>query len=207
MLARLSSNEALTRAGLGRRYAVASWDEISPALLEPCRAYCEDLPRHVADGRGLVLVGGVGTGKSHAMALVADRALDHQIAWARTRTDDGDGELLTRPCAVEWVAAPVLYRILHRPGDGDNPERIGEFERADMLFIDDFDRLYAHEWQVMQFEALMEVRYSERRATCMTLNSLRVLQVPDLERTLDRLEECSVVVLLGDEVRSRRRSA
>ncbi len=200
MMERLSSNRALRQAGVGVRHEIASWDELTPQLLEPVAEYCESIKRHICDGHGLVLVGGYGTGKTCAMALVVDAALQVVLAIG----DHNGGQIVPKPARVEWIAGSVLLRILHRPGARDHPERIDEFERAHLLVVDDWHKLYLTDWNVMQLEALMDIRYAQRRATCMTLNTNRLLQREDLAGTRDRLRETSTVVVLGEDVKSRR---
>ncbi|MEA3400775.1 MAG: hypothetical protein U9R79_05950 [Armatimonadota bacterium] len=198
-LERQVSDAYLAAVGVGRRYRIASWAEITPELRDDVAAYCQNIDQHMRDGYGLTLVGGVGTGKTCALVLVADAAL--AVRWPYGRYGD---QPVTKPATVEWMLGPVLYRILHRPDQRHHRERIAAFEAADLLIIDDFDRLYATEWDVMQLEALMELRHSEKRSVCLSLNSLDLLRQPELERTLDRLRENSDIVQLADDVQSRR---
>jgi len=209
---RVISNEGLARHNVPVRYRNASWEAITPELEDDVRDYCRNIVGNLRSGHGITLVGGVGVGKTHALVLVVDAAL--QVQWRGDRIgasrgnahDEGDTGVQwhTTRATVEWTLGPKLYSVLHHPDAPGHREKIARYEACDLLVIDDFDRLYATDWNVMQLEALLEVRHSELRATALSLNSTNLLKTDQLTRTLDRLTENSIVVKLGKSVESRR---
>jgi DNA replication protein DnaC len=204
---RQSSSTLLVEVGVPTRYLTASWDELTPQIAEPITAYCENIERNLRTGRGLLIFGGYGTGKTSALVLIVDAALqvDLPVSYAIPTWEEEEGVVeIIRPAEVRFVVGSDLYRMLHRPDD--YAERLADLEAADLLVIDDFDQLYATDWNVMQFEALMDQRYGQMRSTVMSANSSALLDRQELARMRDRLRETSEVVLVGDEVRSRRGS-
>jgi len=197
---------------LPERYQRASWEKITPELADDVRDYCRNIVVNLRDGHGIALVGGVGVGKTHALALIMDAAA--QVQWRMEYSwpdwehvdEEGNPRMIwdTRPATIEWTLGPKLYSVLHRPDAPGHREKIERYETCDLLVVDDFDRLYVTDWNAMQLEALMEVRHSEQRAVALSLNSTEVLQSDKFERTLDRLKENSTVVRLGNSVKSRR---
>jgi hypothetical protein len=205
-------NEWIGGCGVPRRYREATWEGVTPELREDVQTYCREIAKNLRDGHGITLVGGVGVGKTHALVLIVDAALS--VKWRtdvcledwQNLDDDGKPNVIwqVRDATVEWALGPKLYSVLHRPDAPGHREKIAKCETCDLLVIDDFDRLYATDWNIMQLEALMEVRHSERRATALSLNSTQVLQSEKFARTLDRLMENSTVVRLGKNLKSRR---
>lgn len=200
---RRATAEALRAIGVGERYLSARWDEVHPAIRGLLQHYVDNLQRHMIEGVGLILAGGYGTGKTSAMVLVADAALVTPVPIGTVRSAFGDEpETIYRDAVVLWTAGAHLYRMLHRPAE--YRDEIARLETADLLVIDDFDQLYSTAWNILQLEALMDARYGNRLATCMTLNNLDVLKQPELSRLRDRVRESAVVAVLGDDIPSRR---
>jgi hypothetical protein len=213
----LGAKRVIGNAGLGyhnvpSRYREATWEALTEELRDDVRTYCRQIVTNLRDGHGIAFIGGVGVGKTHALVLIVDAALSvlwrGDVSWEDHQNLDEDGnpriEWQVNRATVEWTLGPKLYSVLHRPDAPGHRERIEKYETCDLLVIDDFDRLYATDWNIMQLEALMEVRHSERRATALSLNSTQVLQSEKFERTLDRLTENSTVVRLGKSLKSRR---
>ena len=201
-LCRCMSREALLAAGVPLRYSIASWDEITPALLDDLHGYCEDIAAHIRDGYGLTLVGPYGCGKTMGAVLALDQAMAAPGELTGYVGDPPHIREIRRPFACRFGLASELSLVLHHPGHGDNLERIEGWKQADFLVIDDFHKFYASDWDLYQLEALMDARHAERRATCLTLNDLGLFD--RLPGVADRLRESSMMLLMGDEVESKR---
>jgi DNA replication protein DnaC len=140
------------------------------------RKFIEDLDQNLADGRGLWLSGGTGTGKTTLAMLVSKAALQ----------------------ANHSVAIYSLPKLLARIRNTYDSEPGGDsyltfFERltsVDLLHIDDLGAEKRSDWVLEQLYALVNERYDERRAMLVTTNLNEIeLQEQIGERTVSRLLE------------------
>ena len=180
----------LAEAGIGERY----WGATRGLLREPAEicAYLDDLSANVSAGRGLVLLGPVGVGKSAALALVAREAYAAKVrTWATT---------VTR----------LMSHLLRGTEMRRHQSRMGETVEEDpkvrpLLLLDEFGAAYESDYAMAAFEDYMGWRYDNKRATCVAAN-----RTPDelranthYARMIDRWREtCQVVVIGGESMRS-----
>ncbi len=168
--------------GIGERYAEATIEQIAnPQVRGTVRGYCENIDLYVRrGGRGLLLSGGVGTGKTCALALVAIAAREARMM-------------------VEYRHAVDLFRDL-----AENAAGLHCCEMADLLIIDDLGTEYAHEWPQSQFDRLIEHRHAARRPTCVSTNVAPrdMATVAQYARVFDRLR--STCEMLGTGTQSMR---
>jgi len=167
----------------------ATWDGLAAKTesRETLSLYCSTIGRRVAVGEGVVLIGDVGTGKTCAMALIAQAALD-----------PGGG------IETVFTGASALLRKLHRVGTGSMEyqiEQIAEWN-CRLLLLDDLGVEYRSPFASSLFHDLMEHRVAHRLATCVTTN-LTTDQIRGYSaRLYDRLRMCCVFVpLLGTSQR------
>lgn len=201
-LCRCMTREALLAAGVPLRYSIASWDEITPQLLDDLHHYCEDIAAHIRDGYGLTIIGPYGCGKTCAAVLALDQAMAAPGHLTGYVGDPPNVRELRRAFSCHFGLASEMSLVLHHPGHGDNLERIEAWKEADFLVVDDFHKFYVAPWDLYQLEALMDARHAGRRATLLTLNDMGLFD--KLPGVYDRLRESSRVVVVGDEVESRR---
>ena len=165
----------LQAVGFGRRYCYPTWEKVFADGREVLRAYAEDIGARIAEGRGLMILGGLGRGKTHALALLALAACGkHDVA---------------------YILAPDLYDLLHRT-DPEARAKADYYREVDLLLLDDADRVYSGgEWAMARFDGFMEHRHANMRATCVTVNDFGTLRdQPLLARTLDRWRETMELV-------------
>lgn len=202
-LTRQVDNEALMAAGVPPRYHVASWDEVTSAILTQLHEYCLEIDAHIRDGYGMTFLGPYGTGKSFASVLVLDAALG-----ADGRVDfyagDGDNKRpIYEPYRCYFCLASEMSVVLHRPSADGHMALIRDWTEADLLVIDDWHKMYlGADWDRSQLEALMDARHAHLRSTILTVNDLEVFK--KLPGVRDRLRESGELVIVGDEVPSRR---
>jgi DNA replication protein DnaC len=165
-------------------------DARSRAVVAQVRAYLDDLDANLGDGRGLWLLGDVGTGKT-TLAMLVSR---HAIEAGRT---------------VAIYSLPRLLARIRRTYDADPGEDsyLSFFERltsVDLLHIDDLGAEKSSEWVLEQLYAIVDERYQAQRSMVVTTN----LPVEQLEeqigaRTVSRLVEIcgDPLLLLGDDRR------
>jgi DNA replication protein DnaC len=165
--------------------------DLGPAAVETIRAYAADLTENLRAGRGIWLMGDVGTGKTTLAMLVSRLALEagHTVA---------------------IYSLPRLLSRIRRTYDAEAGEQsyLEFFERltsVDLLHLDDLGAEKSSDWVLEQLYAIVNDRYETQRSIVVTTN----LQEPELreqigERTVSRLAEiCDqyVIPLYGADLR------
>ena len=165
-------------AGIGSRYQKAEWPRVSAEIVGPLRAYCDG----IGAGTNLILLGGVGTGKTSALALVARAAVDAGIR-------------------VAWRYTPALFDQLHKQDPAAEVARMAGF-----LVLDDFGVQYASDWPMSRFDALVEARYSEYKPVAVSTNRdwSDLTGDPLYARIVSRWREDAVIMATGGEDRRGR---
>ena len=159
-------------------------------VIQDVRAYCEAIDERLGAGRGLWLMGGVGTGKTSLAMLVSKTALE-------------------RGHSVAIYSVPRLLSRIRRTYDAEAGEQsyLEFFDRltsVDLLHLDDLGAEKSSDWVLEQLYAIVNERYESERSIVVTTN----LGQPELEeqigpRTVSRLVEiCShPLPLFGDDQR------
>jgi DNA replication protein DnaC len=165
---------------------------MDPMIVRVVRSYCERLDDNLEEGRGLWLMGDVGTGKTTLAMLVSKTALE-----------------AGRSVAI--YSLPKLLAQIRRTYDAERGEQsyLQFFERltsVDLLHIDDLGAEKRSDWVLEQLYALVNERYEEKRSIVVTTN----LDQAELEeqigpRTVSRLVEIcgDPVPLFGEDRRIR----
>ena len=184
------------------RYRGVSFDRppVSDMARDPGRApvfgtireYAEHVSERLDEGRGLWLMGDVGTGKTTLAMLVSKAAVE----------------------AGRTVAIYSLPRLLARirrtydadPGEDSYLEFFRRLTSVDLLHIDDLGAEKSSDWVLEQLYAIVDDRYQSQRAMVVTTN----LKPGELEdqigpRTVSRLVEIcgDPLPLFGDDLRYR----
>jgi len=147
-------------------------------------AYVRDWEQNRKAGRGLMLVGPVGCGKSHLLYAVLQ-------------------ELVRRGVSGFGQTVPDLLDEL-RPGRGYADEKILLLRGIDLLLLDDLGAQRDTEWVTERLFVILNARYNNVLPTLITSNlTLEELdKVPGWKRITDRiLEMCDVVRLEGQSHR------
>ena len=166
-------------------------DPRSKTVVRQIRSYVEDLDANLAAGRGLWLMGDVGTGKTTLAMLVSRHAIEADRS-------------------VAIYSLPRLLARIRRTYDADSREEsyLSFFERltsVDLLHIDDLGAEKSSDWVLEQLYAIVDERYESQRGMVVTTN----LEVEELvrqigERTVSRLVEIcgDPLPLRGTDLRS-----
>jgi DNA replication protein DnaC len=182
-----------------KRYRGVSFDRppvpeiarVAPDVVQSVRRYVQDVGANLDAGRGLWLMGDVGTGKTTLAMIVSKAALD----------------------AGRSVAIYSLPRLLNliRGAIETEAGMVGFLERlaaVDLLHIDDLGVENTTEWVLEQLYSIVNTRYEDERAMVVTTN----LRYEDLieqlgERTVSRLVAIcgNVLPLFGDDDRRAHR--
>jgi DNA replication protein DnaC len=166
--------------------------ELDATVVGVVREYVERLDENLREGRGLWLMGDVGTGKTSLAMLVSKAALEHGRS-------------------VAIYSLPRLLARIRRTYDAEAGEQsyLEFFERltaVDVLHVDDLGAEKRSDWVLEQLYALVDERYESQRSIVVTTN----LDQASLEdqigaRTVSRLVEVcgDPLPLFGDDLRYR----
>jgi DNA replication protein DnaC len=166
--------------------------ELDRTVTGVVREYVEDLDRNLEAGRGLWLMGDVGTGKTSLAMLVSKQALE-----------------AGRSVAI--YSLPRLLARIRRTYDAEAGEQsyLEFFERltsVDLLHIDDLGAEKRSDWVLEQLYALVDERYESRQSIVVTTNLDQArLEEQIGARTVSRLVEIcgDPLPLFGDDLRYR----
>ena len=179
---RCRSNQIALRRTAGlegrvpKRYRGVSFDRppvlgMPKPIVSEVRRYVRNIDARLDEGRGLWLMGDVGTGKTTLAMIVSKAALD----------------------AGRSVAIYSLPRLLNliRGAIETESGMIGFLERltaVDLLHIDDLGVENTTEWVLEQLYSIVNTRYEDERAMIVTTNLRYEELVQQLgERTISRL--------------------
>jgi DNA replication protein DnaC len=166
--------------------------DLDATVVGAVRAFVDGLDEHLESGRGLWLMGDVGTGKTSLAMLVSKAALESGRS-------------------VAIYSLPRLLARIRRTYDADAGEQsyLEFFERltaVDLLHVDDLGAEKRSDWVLEQLYALVDERYESQRSVLVTTN----LDQAELEeqigaRTVSRLVEIcgDPLPLFGDDLRYR----
>lgn len=167
-------------AVIPRRYRGASFDrppvtQIEPTVVGAVRRYVGDLDANLDAGRGLWLMGDVGTGKTTLAMLVSRTAIE------RGRT-------------VAIYSMPRLLSELRTTFDADAETSylglLDSLASIDLLHLDDVGAERTSDWVLEQLYSIVNARYEDERAVVITTNkSYEELKEQIGERTVSRLVE------------------
>lgn len=165
----------------GCTFAGADKDGENQRSMTICERYAEKFPQMLADNRGLLLFGSVGTGKTYAAACIANALLD-------------------KCYSVVMVSLVSLV-------DGAD-ELIGRMNDIDLLILDDLGAERSTDYGFERIYAVCDARYNSGKPVIYTTNlPLETLKnCPDIRcaRIYDRvLERCFPAEFRGVSRRKR----
>jgi DNA replication protein DnaC len=179
-------------AVIPRRYRDVAFDrppvtEIDAQVVAAVRRFADRIDEQLDKGRGLWLMGSVGTGKTTLAMLVAKAALS----------------------AGRSVAIYSLPRLLNEIRDTHRAERshvdlLDRLTAVDLLHVDDVGAERTTDWVLEELYSIVNARYEDERSMVITTNILdrEALCEQISERTVSRLTEmCDELPLVGHDRR------
>jgi DNA replication protein DnaC len=179
------------------RAAQSQWDRVPEAFREKLEAYVRNLRGNVSRGRGVLMVGGPGCGKTSALGIIAREAVEAGLA----------------QCLYVSSGIKLLDGIMAWQVRGQNEDTFTMYRYMPLLLVDDFDRAFQvtgkgpDSTALARLDAFSDERYSDGLATCVAMNasSEQLAGVRELTRTVDRWREC--MVTMGSNASSQRTEA
>lgn len=202
--------------GAPRSLAHATLDNYRPGCeqqlqaLGICRAFVSHGLDNIARGRGLLLKGPVGTGKSHlAVATVRTMIEAHPQRFGRPLSSYRAYEDVEYSgCCCSMIPVfELLERLRESYGSRgrkkDYAELIRRCKGDDLVILDDIGAEKPTEWVEEQLYGLIDHRYRHRLCTFLTTNcNMTELEGRIGKRALSRIMEmCEGVVVGGDDWR------
>ena len=172
-------------------FELAANDGITPPVLAAVRTFTESIEEQLEQGRGLWLMGDVGTGKTTLAMIVSKAAAE----------------------AGRSVAIYSMPRLLARirrtydsePGEDSYLEFFDRLTSVDLLHIDDLGAEKRSDWVLEQLYAIVDERYQSQRSMVVTSNQdYAQLKTEIGDRVVSRLTEmCEELPLYGPDMRDR----
>lgn len=150
--------------------------------LTMCREYAENFAEHFKAGRCLLLLGNVGTGKTHLATAIANHIIRTTTATAVYRTVGG-----------------ILQHIkgsYDRDSEYSEAEAYAAYVKPSLLIIDEVGATKPTDFELATLFAIINGRYEEQLPTVVVSN-LSAQELPGAlgERCVDRLRECGGIAV------------
>lgn len=151
-------------------------DDYNRKNIDFCMKYAESFNKMQKDGKGLLMWGNVGTGKSYSAAAIANRV--HELGYS--------------------VVTASLTEITTDLGDTNSDNKtIHELECADLIILDDFKPNLCTEHTLEKLYKIIDFRYQKNLPIIVTTN----MTPREMDETagassqiFDRLLECCYLV-------------
>ena len=172
-------------------FELAANDGITAPVLAAVRDFTDNIETRLEEGRGLWLMGDVGTGKTTLAMIVSKAAAE----------------------AGRSVAIYSMPRLLARirrtydasPGEDSYLEFFERLTSVDLLHIDDLGAEKRSDWVLEQLYAIVDERYQSQRSVVVTSNQdYAQLKAEIGDRVVSRLTEmCEELPRYGPDLRDR----
>jgi len=153
---------------------------IDAMVVRAVRAFCEQIEEKLDAGRGLWLMGDVGTGKTTLAMLVSKAALH--------------GGRSVAIYSLPKLLARVRRTYDAGPGEDSYLELFERITSVDLLHIDDLGAEKSSDWVLEQLYALVNERYEAQRSILVTTN----LDQAQLEEQIGARTVSRLVEICGD---------
>lgn len=156
---RIARARAATLEGrVPKRYRGASFDRppvlgMPEPILTAVRSYVRNIRKRLDEGRGLWIVGDVGTGKTTLAMIVSSAAIEAGYSAA-------------------IYSLPRLLTLIRDEIDAEGGllDLLDRLSRVDLLHIDDLGAQHTTPWRLEQLYSIVDARYQAGRAIVATTN-------------------------------------
>lgn len=200
------SETLLERSIFNRLVALKIGIRYRDSDINRCRAradiekYLDGLTANYISGKGLLLVGPVGVGKTCSlivllMGILKRTAREQMVTYASDNKTEGTG-VVGFP-SILFATSNKIFNAVFRKDE----VFLAALQNVKFLFIDDFGREYFSDYAWSSFEEMIDHRYSNKLCTFVTTN----LTAQDLAgneklgRVVDRWRECCDMIQISGE--------
>lgn len=156
---RIAQRRAASLEGrVPKRYRGASFERppvlgMPEAVVGAVRAYVRNLSARLEEGRGLWIVGDVGTGKTTLAMIVSSAAIE-----------------LGKSAAI--YSLPRLLNLIRDEIGTENSllDLLDRLSSVDLLHVDDLGAQHTTPWRLEQLYSIVDARYQAKRAIVATTN-------------------------------------
>lgn len=193
----LEAIASLEKSGVGKRFKSKCFENYivtaeNKPLFEKCREYSERFEEFSEEGKGLLLIGSCGVGKTHLAVSILKQIAEK-------------GKSVMFGSMVEIIQN--LKSSFDRKNETANEsDIIGMLSEIDLLVIDDLGKENISNYVKMIAYQVINRRYCEMKPTIITTNNVseELIKKYD-EATISRLIESNIVVAISPEVKDFRK--
>lgn len=172
-------------SNMGERYEKRTFSNFNSENKERAYGICMRTAESIAKGekKSLILMGNVGTGKTHLAASIANYCMEHGVVTKFGNITD-------------------IFQSLRNAFTKDE-DILGEVKSVPLLVLDDLGKEYTTEWTNETIYSIINYRYEHMLSTVVTTNlTLAEMQEKIGEATVSRLMEmCEYVSMDGKDYR------
>jgi len=193
-----SISEKLDKLRIGNRYRNSD--------INKCRSrtdiekYLENLSDNFSRGKGLLLVGPVGVGKTCSLivllkGILKRTARERVVTYTSDNKTEGTGQIGF--ASTLFATSNKIFNAVFRKDE----VFLSALQNVQFLFIDDFGREYFSDFAWSSFEEMIDYRYSNKLCTFVTTNlTAKALAGNEkLGRVVDRWRECCDMIQISGE--------
>ncbi len=174
-------DNAINYSVIGTRAKTSSFEnflkEIQPRPYDRARKYVDNFTEHQKTGKGIIFVGGCGTGKTHLASAIVSEVIEKYFGI----------------CIIQSTAE--LFSRLRQ----GNYDLLDGIYICDLLVLDDFGRERPTDWVKEQFFLIINYRYNELKPIIYTTNfNAKQLSKNVDEVVLSRIYEMNDVVRMTE---------
>jgi|GEM_PF-299796 len=173
-------SELRRRAGLSKRAVQQRFrnyqaDEGQKEAFQAARQFAKEYIERKNDGTGLLLIGGVGSGKSHLAAAIINAVVDYIQIPDSSAEHSSDGLFcgLLPYCDAYFVGTVPLLEQLRSSYDSDGGTRqiMEQCQKAGLLVLDDVGAEKTTDWARERLFEIIDYRYNDCAPVVITTNS------------------------------------
>lgn len=176
-------NKKMAESNLGKRFQNRTFDNFDKNRQQKAYTVCREYAERAGGGDGLILIGGVGTGKTHLAVSIAHYAIEHGIVTKFGNVTD----------------------IFHSLRDAFTTDEdiLSEVQTVQLLILDDLGKENLTEWVKETIYSIINYRYEHMLSTVITTNlTMQELQNRLGSATVSRIMEmCKYVEMNGKDYR------